>query len=99
MARPSTRSLGLHQAQEVLRHDHSEGIWRARLFALRTFGSRSQAFVAFAHRRRHRDGAEFARPGRTSDAIWYQGAAGTLAAAAFRWPRHSLLRIDKPRGR
>ena len=42
MARPAARGLGLHQARKILRHDHSEGIWRARLLALCAFRSGAQ---------------------------------------------------------
>ena len=52
--------------EEILRHDHSEGIWRARLLALRAFGSGAEDFVALADRRRHRDGAELAGARRTA---------------------------------
>src|SRR5215218_5489283 len=60
--------------RKFLRNDYSEGIWRTRLFALRAFGSGAQAFVAVADRRRHGDGAQFARPGRTPDALRHQRA-------------------------
>ena len=76
-----------------------ERTWRARLLALCAFRSGAQDFVALADRGRHRDGAELARAGRTADALRHQGAAATMAAAARRRPRHSLLRIDQPRGR
>ena len=99
MARSAAGSLGLHQGAQILRHDHSEGIWRARLLALCAFGSGAQDFVALADRRRHRDGAEFARARRTPDALRHQGAAAALAAAAGRRPRHSLLRTDQPGSR
>ena len=99
MARPAAGGLGLHQAPQILRHDHPEGIWRARLLALCAFRSGAKAFVALADRRRHRDGAEFARARRTPDALRHQGAAAAMAAAARRWPRHSLLRPDQPRSR
>ena len=87
------------KAQEILRHDHSEGAWRARLLALCAFRSGAQDFVALADRRGHRDGAEFARARRTPDALRHQGAAGPMAAAARRRPRHSLLRPDQPGSR
>ena len=99
MARPAAGGLGLHQAPQILRHDHSEGIWRARLLALCAFGSGAQDFVALADRRRHRDGAELARARRTADALRHQGAAAKMAAAARRRPRHSLLRPDQPGSR
>ena len=99
MARSAAGGLGLHQAPQILRHDHSEGIWRARLLALRAFRSGAQAFVAFADRRRHRDGAELARARRTLDALRHQGAAAAMAAAACRRPRNSLLRPDQPGSR
>ena len=70
--------------EQILRHDHPEGIWRARLLALRAFRSGAQDLVALAHRRGHRDGAQFARAGRIVDALRHQGAAGAMAAAA--WP-------------
>ena len=47
--------------QQILRHDHSEGAWRARLLALRAFRSGAQNLLALARGRRHRDGAELAR--------------------------------------
>ncbi len=92
------RGMGFHQAEEILRDDHPEGIWRARLLALCAFGSGAQTFVALAGRRRHRDGAELAWARRTPDALRHQGAAAAMAAAARRWPRHSLLRTDQPGG-
>src|ERR1700760_3591281 len=82
MARSAAGSLGLHQAAEILRDDHSERTWRPRVFALRAFGSGAQIVVALARRCRDRDGAELARPRRTPDAFRHQGAAGALAAAA-----------------
>ena len=72
-----------------------ERVWRARLLALRAFGSGAQDFVALADGRRHRDGAELARARRTPDALRHQGPAAGLAAAAGRRPRHSLLRLDQ----
>src|SRR6266581_750824 len=95
MARYAARGLGLYQAEEILRHDHPKGIWRAWLFALRAFRSGTQDLVAFADRRRHRDGAEFARAGRTLDALRHQGSAAAMAAAACRRPRDSLLWLDQ----
>ena len=85
--------------QQVLRHDHSEGVWRARLLALCAFRSGAQDLDALGRRRRHRDGAEFARARRTADALRHQGAAGPLAAAPRRRPRNSLLRPDQSGGR
>ena len=99
MARSAAGSLGLHQGPQILRHDHPEGIWRARLLALCAFRSGAQDFVAFAGRRRHRDGAQLARAGRTPDALRHQGSAAAMAAAAGRRPRYSLLRIDQPGSR
>ena len=99
MARPAGRGVGFHQAPKVLRHDHPEGIWRARLLALCAFGSGAQIVNALACGRRHRDGAEFARARRTADAVRHQGPAAALAAAACRRPRHSLLRPDQPGSR
>ena len=42
MARPAAGGLGLHQAPQILRHDHPEGVWRARLLALCAFRSGAQ---------------------------------------------------------
>ena len=94
--RPAARGLGPAQARKILRHDHSEAIWRARLFRHRTFGGDPQALDALDLGRGHRHGAEFARAGRAAAAIRHQGAAGLLAAAARRRARDSLLRIDQP---
>ena len=99
MARPAARGLGLHQARKILRHDHSEGIWRARLLALCAFRSGAQDFDPLGGRRRHRDGAEFARPRRIADALRHQGPAAAMAAAPRRRPRDSLLRTDQPGSR
>ena len=99
MARPAAGGLGLHQAHKFFGmiipkefgglgfspYAHSE--------VVRKLSSRS------LDRRRHRDGAELARARRTADALRHQGAAGQLAAAARRWPRHSLLRPDQPGSR
>src|ERR1700738_5631223 len=95
MARSAARGLGLHQAPEILRHDHPEGIWRAWLLALRAFRSGAQDFLAFADRRRHRDGAELVGPRRIVDALRHQGSAAAMAAASCRRPRNSLLWIDQ----
>ena len=54
------------KAQQILRHDHSEEVRRARLFRLRAFGSHPQALDPLDLRRGHRHGAELARPGRTA---------------------------------
>src|SRR5712672_1817749 len=97
MARPAARGLGFHQARQILRHDHSEGIWRAWLLALCAFGSGAEDLVTFGDRRRHRDGAELARPRRTPDALWHEGSAAAMAAAACRRPGNSLLWLDQPR--
>src|SRR6266852_8028108 len=94
IARPARRGLGLHQAGKILRHDHSEGIWRAGLLALRAFGSGAQDVDALGDGRRHRDGAELARPRRTLDALWHQESAAAMAAAACRRPGNSLLWLD-----
>ena len=99
MARSAAGGVGLHQAPQILRHDHSEGVWRARLLALCAFRSGAKTFLALADRGRHRDGAELARARRTADALRHQGAAGEMAAAARRGPRHSLLRPDQPGSR
>ena len=96
MARPAAGGVGLHQAPQILRHDHPQGIWRARLLALCAFGSGAQTFLALAHRRRHRDGAELARARRTADALRHQRTAAEMAAAARRGHGHSLLRPDQP---
>ncbi len=93
------RSLGFHQARQILRHDHSEGIWRARLLALCAFRSGAENFDPLGDRRRHRDGAELARPRRIADALRHQGAAAAMAAAPCRWPRDSLFRADQPGSR
>ena len=98
-ARPAGRSLGLPQGAQVLRHDHSEELRRARLFRLRPFGGHPQALDALAVGRGHRDGAELARPGRAAAAVRHQGAAGLLAAAAGRGEGDSLLRAHQPGGR
>ena len=99
MARPAAGGVGLHQAPQILRHDHPQGIWRARLLALCAFRSGAKTFLALADRGRHRDGAELARAGRTLDALRHQGTAGQVAAAARRRHRHSLLRPDQPGSR
>ncbi len=99
MARPAAGGLGFHQAEEILRDDHSERTWRARFLALCAFGSRAQALLAFADRRRDRDGAELAWAGRAADALWHQRAAGPLASSVGGWPRHSLLRSHQSGGR
>ena len=99
MARPAAGGLGLHQARKILRHDHSEGVWRPRLLALRAFGSGAKDLDPLDRGRRHRDGAELARARRAADALRHQGAAGALAAAARRRPRHSLLRPHQPGSR
>src|ERR1700688_4466360 len=95
MARSAAGSLGLHQARQILRHDHPEGIWRAWLYALRAFGSGAQDFLALAGRRRHRDGPELIGPRRTLDALRHQGSAAAMAAAACRRTRYSLFWIDQ----
>src|SRR6266850_2209689 len=89
MARPAAGGLGLHQARQILRHDHSEGVWRAWLLALCAFRSGAEDLVTFGDRRRHRDGAELARPRRTADALWHQGAAAAMVAAPCRRDRKS----------
>ena len=96
MARPAAGGLGLYQAPQILWHDHSQGIWRARLLALRAFRSGAQAFDALGNGGRHRDGAQLARAGRIADAVRHQRPAAAMAAAPCRRPRHSLFRIDQP---
>ena len=100
MARPAAGSLGFHQGPKkffgmIIPKEYR----RARLLALRAFRSGAQNFVALADRRRHRDGAELARPRRTADALRHQGPAADLVAAAGRRPRDSLLRADQPGSR
>src|SRR5215207_4331209 len=63
MARSAAGGVGLHQAPQILRHDHPQGVWRAWLLALCAFGSGAKTFLALADRGPHRDGAEFARAG------------------------------------
>ena len=99
MARFAARGLGLHQARKILRHDHSEGIWRARLLALCAFRSGAKIVDPLGDRRRHRDGAQFTGPRRTPDALRHQGAAAAMAAAPCRRPRDSLFRADQPGSR
>ena len=84
MARPAAGGLGFHQARKILRHDHSERVWRTRLFALCPFGSGAQDFIALADRRGDGDGAELARARRTADALRHQGAAAATGCRA--WP-------------
>ena len=96
--RPAARGVGLSQAPQVLRHDHSEGVWRARLFRVRAFGGHPQAVDALDLGRRHRHGAEFARARRAPAPVRHQGAAGLLAAAARRCARDPLLRAHQPGG-
>ena len=86
VARPAAGGLGLPEGEQVLRDDHSEEVRRSRLFRLRAFGGDPQALDPLALDRRHRDGAELARPGRTAASVRHAGAAGLLAAAARRRP-------------
>src|SRR5712664_1512874 len=99
MARPAARGLGFHQARQILRHDHSEGIWRAWLLALCAFGSGAEDLVTFGDRRRDRDGAELARPRGTPYALWHQGPTSALVAAPCPRTRGSLPCIYQSGGR
>src|SRR5436305_1773360 len=64
MARPAAAGLGLPALAQVLRHDHPESLWRARLFRLCAFGSHPQDFHLLDIGPGHRDGAELFRTAR-----------------------------------
>ena len=93
--RSAAGDLGFPQEEEILRHDHPEGIRRPRLLGAGAFGRAAEDG-------RHVDdagvdgrGAEFARAGRTARALRHAGTEGSISAAPRRRTRSAVLRADR----
>ena len=59
----------LHQGAGLLRHDHPEGVRRARILRAGAFRGGHEGRQPYDHRRGHGDGAELAGPGGTAAAL------------------------------
>ncbi len=97
-ARPAARGLALHARAQVLRHDHSGGVRRARLLLLCAIGGDPPRLHPLDIGGCHGDGAELAGPGRAPAAVRDRGAEALLAAEARR-PARDPLCADEQRSR
>jgi acyl-CoA dehydrogenase len=74
--------VGLHQARAALRHDHPEGVRRARVLGAGELGRRAEAELSERRRRHHGDGAELPRAGRAPHPLRHRGPEGPLPPPA-----------------
>src|SRR5438067_13293981 len=79
---PAAGTMAVHQGAWVSRDDHSEGVWRPRLFRLCAFAGDHEALDTLRHGGRDGARAEFARPGRTAAPLRHRRAEALLPAAA-----------------
>ena len=93
--RSAAGGMELHPRQRLHGHDHPEGAWGPRLLRARPFRRRDEGRKPQPDCGGDRDGAEFARARRTSDALRHRRATRSLSTAPCERHRNSLFRLDR----